>query len=139
MALQLAADGEVLQPAFAAGRFIMAKGVTDAVLGEARGPWHVVVRLVDEGTIYEILRERLRRQRPRVMKEERRFLVPSYVSLFNDVSSAFEAAMQPQWWDLLDTRRTFLHTKLEPQALVRRSVSAPPAIASQSLLPPAFF
>merc|ERR1712032_1605848 len=134
MAVQFAADGVLLQPDFAAGRLILAKGVTAAAIGEARGPWHVAVRVADEGKVYDILRECLGRQRPRVMKEDGRFLVPGDSSLFDDASSASETTMQPQWWDVLDIKRTFLHTKLGPKALAQRAASAPPAIPSQRLL-----
>lgn len=125
MALQLAADGVVLQPGFADGRIILAKGVTEAAVGEARGPWHVAVRAADEGKVYDILRECLGRQRPRV-KDGGRFPVAGDVSLFGDASSVSGTATE---CEDLDTFRTFLHAKLRPQAPARRTVSAPPRIS----------
>ena len=55
-------------------------------MSEARGPWHLAVRAADEGKVYETLRACLGRKRPRLMKEDGRFLVPGDVSLFDVVA-----------------------------------------------------
>eukprot|EP00928_Gymnodinium_smaydae_P065878 TRINITY_DN48967_c0_g1_i1.p1 TRINITY_DN48967_c0_g1~~TRINITY_DN48967_c0_g1_i1.p1 ORF type:complete len:143 (-),score=23.83 TRINITY_DN48967_c0_g1_i1:262-660(-) len=128
MAVQLAADGAALHPEFAKGRLVLAKGVTEGALSEARGPWHVAVRVADESKVYSTLRQCLGRHRPRLKKDDGRFLVPEDISLFDDASSGSQATME-QWWDILDVKRTFLQTRSAPMLPVRRAASAPPAVS----------
>ena len=54
VAVQLAADGVLLQPDFAAGRLILAKGVT-----EARGPWHLAEVASSFATGYLLLHRQM--------------------------------------------------------------------------------
>ena len=44
-----------LQPDFAAGRLILAAGVSDTAISEARGPWHVAVCAAEEAMVYDTL------------------------------------------------------------------------------------
>jgi len=126
LALQLVAEGVQLQPNWADGRLVLAKGVTEAALSEAREPWHVAVEASHEEEILVTLRERLGRQRPR-LSESGRFLVPQDLSLF-DGSSASEHEEHTEdyecEWILEPVKRTFLHYGIA-EAPARSSASAP--------------
>lgn len=113
---------------------MLAEGVTELVVSEARDAWHVAVRATDEEEVHAALHSRFARDaRPRLKD---RFLVPDDVSLFADVSmsgashgmqSADSQTFTAEEQDIV-VNRTFLHVPTMPCASPRTSVSAPPGL-----------
>jgi len=133
LALRIIAAGEELHPKWAGGKLILAEGVTEAAVSEAREAWHVAVRAADEGAVDATLRSVLGRERPRVKALDGRILVPQGTSLFQvsipsvagGARSRCGTGLTSDWADLVLIRRTFIDILVEVTTLPRASASAP--------------
>lgn len=70
-----------VKPNWAGGRLVLAEGVDEDRVSEARGPWHVLVTANDEAMIYSVLKSLGHQIRPR-LKQGCRFVIPEDASLF---------------------------------------------------------
>jgi len=136
LAAEMSARGVDLEPDFAAGRLILAEGVTAAAVSEAREFWHVAVHTDHEVELYVTLRQSLPCAiRPKLKGRDGRFLVPEDASLFGDASEQLALGYSPSAgphlgddWQNLQVRYTFLHMPVNPVGSPRTTVSAPAAL-----------
>lgn len=125
----MAAGGEP-HPKWAGGKLILAEGVTEDSISEAREAWHVAVRASDEGELDTTLRSIFGRERPRVKVTDGRILVPQGSSLFqlSNCSSTGDVysdgpGFAGDWADV--TWNTFIHFPSKVATIPRVSFSAP--------------
>jgi len=133
LAARVVAAGGNLKPEWAGGRLILAEGVTEAAISDAREAWHVAVRATDESEVDATLRSMLGRDRPRVKASDGRILVPHGTSLCHLSTSGADGEPQSSdgpclasdWAGLMLIRRTFIDVPTQVAAPPRASASAP--------------
>lgn len=134
LAARVSTAGVTLQPTWAGGKLILAEGVTESTVSEAREEWHVAVRAVDEDELIGTLRSILGRDRLRVKASHGRILVPRGTSLFqlSDASIAEETQRSRgskgpgpaiNWAEV--TWKIFIHIPVHTPAIPQTSASAP--------------
>lgn len=111
LAVDLVTQGVNVQPQWADGGLLLASGVDESTVAEARQKWHVAVRETDEGRVFDALEQLPYRIRPR-LKQGGRFTVPEDSTLFGDASDDSEnEVIHDDSNDLVEitVERTFFH------------------------------
>jgi len=128
IAASLISQGGDVQPSWTDGKFVLADGVDEHSVSEARDAWHVAVREADEDQIYEAFKNLPYNIRPRA-KLGCRFPIPEDSTLFGnltaesgsevgyrDESMASSDSSSTLGAPVIHIRRTFLHIPPSPMA-----------------------